>query len=128
MTGAIAFARLSDGGFGWGAVDPGHGYALARADRPADAAAAALLATHGQYAPLLLVRRAAPLDPAVESYLLDVQPGYTSDPVRAVYNHGWVLGDERTLSAAAQARLDGILEPQPVASQQPSAPRGSSNP
>ncbi len=128
VSGAIAFARLSDGGFGWGAVDPGHGYALARADRPADAAAAALLATHGQYAPLLLVRRATPLDPAVESYLLDVQPGYTSDPVRAVYNHGWVLGDERTLSAAAQARLDGILEPQPVASQQSSAPRGSSNP
>jgi putative cell wall-binding protein len=128
VTGAIALARLSDRGFGWGAVDPGHGYALARADRPADAAAGALLATHGQYAPLLLVRRAAPLDPAVESYLLDVQPGYTSDPVRAVYNHGWVLGDERALSAAAQARLDGLLEPQPVADQQPSEPRGSSSP
>lgn len=125
---AITLARLSDGGFGWGAVDPGHGFTVARTDRPADAAAAGLLATHGQYAPLLLVRRPAPLDPAVESYLLDVQPGYTSDPVRAVYNHGWVLGDERALSAAAQARLDGILEPQPVADQQPSEPRGSSNP
>jgi hypothetical protein len=30
--------------------------------------------------------------------------------VRGVYNHGWVIGDEQVLSAAAQARLDALLE------------------
>jgi len=118
---AIAFARYSDAGFGWGAVDPGHGLTFARADRPADAAAAALLATHGTYAPLLLLSDGRRLDPVVESYLLDIQPGYTRDPVRGVYNRGWILGDEATVSPAAQARIDGLLEIQPVSDAPPSS-------
>jgi hypothetical protein len=124
---AVAFARYADSGFGWGVVDPGHGLTFARADRPADAAAAALLATHGSYAPLLLVGDAGKLDSAVESYLLDIQPGYTQDPVRGVYNRGWILGDDRALSLAAQARIDGLLEIQPVSNRQPST-QGNSNP
>ena len=32
---AIAFARFSDGGFGWGVVDPGHGLVFANAEPPA---------------------------------------------------------------------------------------------
>jgi len=111
---AIAFARFSDSGFGWGVVDPGHGFAFARVDRPADVAGAALLATHGTYAPLVLVRDGRRLDGAVEGYLLDVQPGYTRDPVRGVYNRGLILGDDRALSLAAQARMDALLEIQPV--------------
>ena len=124
---AVAFARYVDSGFGWGAVDPGHGLTFARADRPADAAAAALLATHGTYAPLLLVSDAGKLDATVESYLLDVQPGYTEDPVRGVYNRGWILGDDHALSLATQARIDGLLEIQPISDRQPSE-QGNSNP
>jgi hypothetical protein len=125
---AIAFARYSDSGFGWGVTDPGHGFTFARADRPGDAAASALPAAHGQYAPLLLVRDPRRLDPALESYLLDVQPGYTRDPVRGVYNRGWILGDDRAISVAAQARIDALLEIQPVSEQSSSAPQGSTQP
>ena len=31
----------------------------------------------------------------VQDFLLDIQPGYDQDPVRGVYNHGWMVGDER---------------------------------
>ena len=106
-----AFARQ---GFGWGVVDPGHGLVFARADRALDAVAAAALSAHGSYGPLLLVGGAQRLDAELEQYLLDIRPGYRSDPVRGVYNHGWIVGDDRALGLAAQARIDELLEITPV--------------
>ena len=52
----------------------------------------------------------------LQNYLLDIQPGYdeTTDPVRGVYNHGWIIGDESAIAAAVQARIDTLLEIQPV--------------
>jgi hypothetical protein len=111
---AIAFARYAAGGFGWGVVDPGHGLVFARADRPLDAVAAASLSAHGSYGPLLLVGGAQRLDAELEEYLLDIRPGYRSDPVRGVYNHGWIVGDDRALGLASQARIDELLEITPV--------------
>ncbi len=111
---AIAFARFAEGGFGWGVVDPGHGLVFARADRALDAVAAAALSAHGSYGPLLLVGGAQRLDAELEQYLLDIRPGYRSDPVRGVYNHGWIVGDDRALGLAAQARIDELLEITPV--------------
>ncbi len=35
---SIAFARFVDGAFGWGVVDPGHGFVFANTSRPGDAA------------------------------------------------------------------------------------------
>jgi putative cell wall-binding protein len=107
---AIAFARYSDPTFGWGVVDPGHGLVFARADRPLDAAAASPLSVSGSYGPLLLLASPTGLDGAVGQYLLDIQPGYTRDPVRGVYNHGWIVGDGRAISVATQARIDSLLE------------------
>jgi putative cell wall-binding protein len=107
---AIAFARYSDPTFGWGVIDPGHGLVFARADRPLDAAAASPLSVSGSYGPLLLLASPIGLDGAVGQYLLDIQPGYTRDPVRGVYNHGWIVGDERAISVATQARIDSLLE------------------
>jgi putative cell wall-binding protein len=107
---AIAFARYSDPTFGWGVIDPGHGLVFARADRPLDAAAASPLSVSGSYGPLLLLASPTGLDGAVGQYLLDIQPGYTRDPVRGVYNHGWIVGDERAISVATQARIDSLLE------------------
>ncbi|MGZ8632717.1 MAG: cell wall-binding repeat-containing protein [Solirubrobacteraceae bacterium] len=107
---AIAFARYSDPTFGWGVIDPGHGLVFARSDRPLDAAAASPLSVSGSYGPLLLLATATGLDGAVGQYLLDIQPGYTRDPVRGVYNHGWIVGDDRTISVATQARIDSLLE------------------
>jgi hypothetical protein len=111
---AIAFARFRDRSFGWGVVDPGHGLVFARADRPLDAAAAALLSTSGTYGPLLLLDGPARLAGPVADYLLDIQPGYAGDPVRGVYNHGWIVGDDRAVAVAVQARIDALLEIKPI--------------
>jgi putative cell wall binding repeat protein len=107
---AISFARYSNGGFGWSLRDPGHGMVVARTDRPLDAAAAAALAGSGTYGPLLLTDSANVLPPALGSFLLDIQPGYQADPVRGVYNHAWLLGDESTISAGVQGKIDELAE------------------
>ena len=111
---AIAFARFSDGSFGWNVVDPGHGLVFASTQRPLDAAAAAPLSASGSYGPLLLVTAANALPQALQDYLLDIQPGYDADPVRGVYNHGWLIGDESAVSIDVQARIDALLEIQAV--------------
>ena len=111
---AIAFARYSDAGFGWNVVDPGHGFVFVSTRRPQDAAAAAALSAAGTYGPLLLLTDAGVLPQPLQDYLLDVQPGYDKDPVRGVYNHGWIIGDESAIAAAVQARIDTLLEIQPV--------------
>ncbi len=114
VSAAIAFARFSDGAFGWRVVDPGHGLSFASARQPLDAVAAAPLAGAGAYGPLLLLDRPSPVPRAVQSYLLDIQPGYTDDPVRGVYNHGWLIGDERAISLGSQSLIDQLLEIAPV--------------
>jgi ell wall binding domain 2 (CWB2) len=118
---AIAFARFADGSFGWGVVDPGHGMVFASPSRPLDAAAAAPLSASGAYGPLLLMGpRADQVPPALQAYLLDVQPGYTKDPVRGVYNHGWIVGDESAIALGVQSRLDELLKIIPVAARKTS--------
>jgi predicted small lipoprotein YifL len=114
VTNAIAFARFADGRFGWNVVDPGHGLVFASSERPADAAAGAALSASGTYGPLLLVTDAGSLPQPLAEYLLDIQPGYDKDPVRGVYNHGWLLGDDGAISVGVQARIDALLEIQPV--------------
>jgi hypothetical protein len=114
VTNAIAFSRFSDAGFGWGVTDPGHGFVFASTARTLDAAAGAPLSSAGKFGPLLLLTEAQALPQAVQDYLLDVQPGYDKDPVRGVYNHGWLMGDEAAISADVQSRIDTLLEIQPV--------------
>jgi hypothetical protein len=114
VSNAIAFARFSDGRFGWNVVDPGHGLVFANATRTLDAAASAALSGSGQYGPLLLVTDAGALPDQLQEYLLDIQPGYDKDPVRGVYNHGWLMGDESAISGDVQSRIDALLEIQPV--------------
>jgi putative cell wall binding repeat protein len=111
---AVAFARFADGRFGWNVVDPGHGLVFASAERTADAPAAAALSASGTWGPLLLVQDAQALPAALQNYLLDIQPGYDKDPVRGVYNHGWLVGDEDAIAIPVQARIDKLLEIQPV--------------
>ena len=107
---AIAFARYSNATFGWGLRDPGHGMVVANANQPLDAAAGAILSASGKYGPLLLVQSADTLPRPLESFLLDIQPGYRFDPVRGVYNHAWLMGDESSISVVTQARIDELTE------------------
>jgi hypothetical protein len=116
---AIAFARYQQGNFGWGVAVPGYNFTLASTSRPLDAAASAALATNGVFAPLLLTDTADSLPKPLESYLLNVQPGYEQDPGQAVYNRVWILGDDKTVSVSTQARLDQITELVRVQSQSP---------
>lgn len=107
---AVELVRYSSGLFGWALTDPGHGYVLARTDRPMDAIAATALSTGGTWPALLLTDSAEKLPKVVEDYLLDVKPGYSSDPTRAIVNHGWVIGDDSLISVDEQARFDDALE------------------
>jgi hypothetical protein len=116
---AIAFARYEKGDFGWGIVVPGYNFAIANSDRPLDVAAAASLATRGVFAPLLLTDDGEELPRPLEAYLLSVQPGYEDDPGQAVYNRAWILGDDKAISVAEQARIDATTELIPVQSNAP---------
>jgi hypothetical protein len=107
---AIALARYRAGSFGWNVNDPGHGFVVARADSPLDAVAAAPLSASGTWGPLLLTDGADTLPSAVREYLLDVKPGYTTDPTRAFYNHVWLIGDAEAIGVGEQAEIDELAE------------------
>jgi hypothetical protein len=122
---AIEVARFTDGTFGWGVKEPGHGLVFANVARPLDAPASALLSATGDYGPLLLLTSAAQVPSALSSYLSDIQPAYSAPqfpPDRGAYNHGWLIGDEHAISAVTQAELDSMLEivPRPQASEESS--------
>jgi hypothetical protein len=110
---AIAVSRYADGSFGWGIHEAGHGLVFALASNPLDAAAAAPLSAHGDYAPLLLLARPTSIPHALSVYLGDIQPGYTAatPPVRGFYNHGWLIGS--SIAASVQAEIDSLLEISP---------------
>jgi ell wall binding domain 2 (CWB2) len=110
VSNAIAFARYADADFGWDINDPGHGFVVARSDSPLDAAAAAPLSGSGTWGPLLLTDSADTLPNALRGYLLDVKPGYTTDPTRAFYNHIWVIGDQDAIDVNQQAEIDELAE------------------
>jgi hypothetical protein len=105
---AIAFARYADDGFGWNINDPGHGFVVANSADPLDAAAAAALSASGAWGPLLLTDSADTLPAALRGYLLDVKPGYTTDPTRAFYNHVWAIGDQEAINVNEQAEIDEL--------------------
>jgi len=116
---AIAFARYEKGDFGWGIVVPGYNFTVASTTRPADAAAAAALATRGVFAPLVVSDDPARMPQKLEDYFLSVQPGYEEDPGQAVYNRVWILGDDKAISVEQQAQLDQLTELIPVQTNAP---------
>jgi hypothetical protein len=107
---SIALARYASGGFGWNVNDPGHGLVVARSDEPIEAAIAAPLSASGTWGPLLLTDDADTLPKALREYLLDIKPGYTTDPTRAFYNHVWVIGDQEAIDVNQQAEIDQLAE------------------
>ncbi|MEA2440166.1 MAG: hypothetical protein QOH76_1590 [Thermoleophilaceae bacterium] len=111
---AIAFARFKKGNFGWGASVPGQNVTIANVSRPGDAAAGAGLAANGIFAPIVLTDKPE-LPRALESYLLDIQPGFQGgDPSQGVYNHIWILGGANALSPESQDRVDAAAALVPV--------------
>ncbi len=125
---AVAFSRYrdppcpvgagcvpGDGNFGWAVTSGGHGYVFVNVNSTLDAAAAAALSGSGQYGPLLLVDQASALPSQDVDDLLDNASGYNQEgPTAAVYNHGWIIGDESEISGASQARIDSLLDVLPA--------------
>jgi hypothetical protein len=107
---AITFARYASGSFGWDVNDPGHGFVIASAGRPLDAAAAAPLSASGDWGPLLITDDPGQVPATLRGYLLDVKPGYVNDPTRAVYNHVWLIGDQGSISVGFQSQVDDLAE------------------
>jgi hypothetical protein len=110
VSNAVAFARYTDGTFGWNITDPGHGLVIANTARPVDAGAAAALSASGKWGPLLVTESADALPAPLEGFLLDIKPGFIDDPTRAVYNHAWLIGNDEALSVDVQAQIDELLE------------------
>jgi hypothetical protein len=137
---SVAFAAFRDpactggqpcvhvpGSFGWALRSPGHGYTLVNAKRPLDAAAAAPLSASGSFGPELVIDSPSSMPPAILDYFLNyATPGYTQEgPTAAVYNHGWVIGDQNAVAVPVQAEMDSLLEAIPqqtTQAPQPSAP------
>ena len=107
---ALELVRFSSGSFGWNLNDPGHGYTVIRSDRPMDGVAATPLSTGGTWPALLMTDSVDALPEDVLQYLLDVQPGYSTDPTRALYNHVWIIGDEASIGLDQQAEIDRVAE------------------
>jgi hypothetical protein len=125
---SVAFAEYRDpacayaqpcahvpGSFGWAIRSPGHGYVLLNASQPLAAAAAAPLSGSGGFGPQLVLDNATTLPRAVLDFFLNyATPGYTQEgPTAAVYNHGWVIGDQSQVSVGVQAQVDNLLEAVP---------------
>jgi hypothetical protein len=125
---AVSFSRYRDppcpvgagcvpgnGNFGWAVTSGGHGYVFVNVNQPLSAAAAAPLSGSGQYGPLLLLNDASRLPQQVTNDLLDNASGYNQEgPTAAVYNHGWIIGDQRAISGTAQAEIDSLLNVLPA--------------
>ena len=116
---AIALARYANGDFGWNVNDPGHGFVVARAEDPLAAAVASPLSASGTWGPLLLTDDAATLPVPLREYLLDVKPGFTTDPTRAFYNHVWVIGDQDAIDVNQQAEIDELAELAKIGGKEP---------
>ena len=67
------------------------------------------------FAPLLVTDNAGKLPRPLESYFLDVQPGYESgDPSQGFYNRVWIMGNRGAVSTPVQAKIDSLTELIPV--------------
>jgi putative cell wall-binding protein len=108
------------GSFGWAMRGPGHGYTLLNASQPLTAAASAALSGSADYGPQLVVDDGSTLSKPVLNFFLNyATPGYTQEgPTAAVYDHAWIIGDERALSVAAQAEVDELMQVIPTSSSQ----------
>ena len=125
---AVAFSRYRDppcpsgsgcvpgnGNFGWAVTSGGHGYVFASESQPLAAAAAAPLSGSGQFGPLLLVSGNNGLPQDDVNDLLNNASGYNQEgPTAAVYNHGWIIGDQSAISGTSQAEIDSLLNVQAV--------------
>lgn len=108
---AIAFAQYKDPttGFGWGVTEPGHGFTFNRVNNIDAAIATAAFAHLGKHAPMLLLD-GEELSGKLHEYLMGIQPKFKDDPTVGPYNHGFVIGTDKTIPFTTQGMIDQMLE------------------
>ena len=111
---AIAFARFRTGTSAGKSWTPGTGSSSVGVDRPLDAAAAApLSARPALRAAVARARRHDVPVSRVQATCSTSSPATRSDPVRGVYHHGWIIGDDGDHLGQHQASIDPLLEISP---------------
>lgn len=103
--------RSSPRDFGWGIAEAGHNFIFANPANWQQAVTGSLLSHLGKHGPMILVRPEGP-DERARRYLELVRPT-ASAPEDDLDNHGWILGDTRRITWAAQADIDLLLEARP---------------
>ncbi|WP_051271260.1 ArsR family transcriptional regulator [Shimazuella kribbensis] len=108
---AIAFARFKDAstGFGWGVNQPGHGLTFVKTDQVDAGIASAPFAHLGKHAPMLLLQETE-LSSLIHGYLMGLQPKYKTEPTEGPYNHGFIIGTEKSIPFSSQGMIDEMLE------------------
>lgn len=94
--------------FGWGLTNAGHHYTFGTTEQWMSLMPAAGLAQRGGYSPVILIEKNE-IPREIESYLSTVKPAY-SGAMSQVFNHGWILGDEESISKELQAQISDILQ------------------
>ena len=112
---AIAFARFTDGKFGWNAVDPGHGlvFATHAAPRRRRRLRRPLRRRHLRAAAARHRGQRAPV-PRCRTTCSTSSPATTTTPCAASTTTAGSIGDEQAISIDVQSRIDALLEIQPV--------------
>ncbi|PFK46375.1 ArsR family transcriptional regulator [Bacillus cereus] len=108
---SIAFAKFKDEKtkFGWGFTKPGHGVSFTSTETPDLTIAGAPFSHMGKHAPILLLDKGKVSQP-VYDLLATIQPKFKDDPTLGPYNHGFLLGDTKSISFETQGILDERLE------------------
>ena len=78
---AIKVARFTDGHFGWGVDEPGHGLVFANAGTTARRPGGRPALATGDYGAAAAAREPEGIPRALARYLADIQPGYGHTPV-----------------------------------------------
>ena len=88
---------------------------LTKNSNPQTGALLSALSGSGDFGPQLLVEDPSSLPQPVLNFFLNyATPGYTEEgPTAAVYNHGWVIGDESAISIGVQTEMDRLLQAVP---------------
>lgn len=94
--------------FGWGISEPGHNFIFVNPEQWQIAVSATVLSHGSKHAPMLLIQENKIPD-VVKNYLKIVKPTYNS-PQEHVYNHGWIMGSEDSISNLTQTKIDQLLE------------------
>lgn len=93
--------------FGWGISEAGHNFTLVNPDHPLLAIPSAALSHKGKHGPFLFIKKDEIPDPVIK-FLKTLQPTYLTAQEQ-LFNHGWIIGDDKIISAEVQNDVDKLL-------------------